>query len=356
MAHKTFAEYLDNKNKMRDSGVVQQVADYSGPSASKPAKEKKHKDAGGKGQGDLKPYAGGTNAKDPNKGKITGGFADKGDSSLKYTPGKGKLGKSDKKAGIPGGKEVKSWPKTQEWIDRTKDLSLAEFTKQIQKTTSKGLDECACQNVAPLEVVKQTVTLAKANGSVMSSLVREMKRQKTYNKFVAEMLQHEQTYKVIAKFLEHDESYARRLVRAMNEMVGPPAHGKGFGDEAEDDEDPSKPPHPEDMHGDDDDDTGMDGPESLDNDDHDDMGDDDMEGDHDDPTEMGGHPDGPDPADGPHGPHGDPASDLAPGSKIMGQKKKKKHAHHHLMNALKDSPMGQDMGGMGGMGSGGGAI
>lgn len=358
MAYKSFLEYLDGKSKLHNTGKVQDVADYDGPIPTKPGKEKKHKDAGGEGQkGDPKPYAGGTNAADPNKGKLKDGFAGKGEKSLEYNPGKkgkNKAGKASNSSGVPGGKVVAStWnkTKTQEWLDRTRGLSLAEFTKHLQKKTTANinLDECACQN--PLEVVKQTVALAKANESVMLSLIQELKRNKAFGKFMGEALQHDYTYAVIAKFMESDEKYARRLVRAMNEMVGPPAHG----DEGMDD-DPSTPPHPDEMHGSDDDELGlgddlegkpgkespMDGPE-LDDDDEDEEDDEfDFESD---PTEMGGDgEDGPDPSDGPHGKHGDPDSDIAPGSKIMPQKKK--HAHHHLMSALQDSPMGG--GGLGG--------
>lgn len=318
MAHRSFSEYLDNKSKLQNTGKVQQIADYSGPVASKPGKEKKHKDAGGEGQvGEPKPYAGGTNAKDPNKGKLTDGFSGKGDKSLEYKPGK--AGKSDK-SGVPGGKVVAStWnkTKTQEWIDNTKDMSLSEFTKMLQKRTSKGLAE----HTAPLDIMKQAAHLANANDSAMISLIQEMKRSKAFSKFMAEALQHDATYAVLAHYMEKDERYARRLVRAMNEMIAPPAH-KG---DLDMDTDPSKPPHPDDMHGTDDDnldDNLVDDPEGL--------GDDEV-------------PDGEEVPDDESDLSHD--SDIAPGSKIMPQKKKK--GHHHLMNALKDSPMGGDTGGLG---------
>ena len=353
MGHKTFQEYLDHKNKLQNTGKVQRVADYNGPSASKPGKEKKHKDAGGKGQtGEPKPYAGGTNAKDPNKGKNTDGFAGKGDKKLEYKPGKGELGKGA--AGVPGGSAVKGWPKvkTQEWIDRTKGLTLAEFTKQIQKTTTKGvLEECACQG-GVLESVKTTADLAKVNKSVVSALVREMKRNKTFGKLVAEMLQHRETYGVIARFMENDERYARRLVRAMNEIVAPPAHN----DNGEEEDDMRKPPHPAEMEGSDDEmdmDMDMGGDEMGMDDEMGGMGDDEMGGEMGMDDEMGGGM-GDDMGMGgmsPHGPHGDPGSDIAPHSKIMPAKKKRRpHAHHHLMNAMKDHPaMAGDMGSPTGM-------
>ena len=99
---------------------------------AKPAKEKKHKDAGGKGQvGEPKPYHPTATAKDPNKGKLSGGFAEKGEKSLKYKPDTDvpqKVGE--------GGKKKATWPKTktQEWVDRTKDMSLAELPRLSART------------------------------------------------------------------------------------------------------------------------------------------------------------------------------------------------------------------------------
>ena len=86
MKYQKFAEYLDSNGKLKAVAPVKKIADFEGKVDTKPVKETKHKDAGGKGQdGEIKPYKGGTDAKDPNKGKLTDGFADKGDKKLKYT-------------------------------------------------------------------------------------------------------------------------------------------------------------------------------------------------------------------------------------------------------------------------------
>jgi hypothetical protein len=279
-----FQEYLDKNNKLQTSGKVKTIADYEGKVDTKPVKEKKHKDAGGKGQdGELKPYKGGTDAKDPNKGKLNDGFASKGDKKLKYAP----------KNGVPakeGGKKTATWPKTktQEWIDRTKGMSLAEFTKNLRSEAFKGLDECACQE-APHNAIKETISVCKCNQKYISALVREMKRNGMFGRLFGEMIQHPEAYKVLAKLMEKDESYSRKLVKAMNE-IGDPMGGMGS--------DPmggpmGGPPMPKKkkkpmppMHGGMGDDLGM-GDDDMDmHGDHDDMDDDNMDDMGDDSDDM----------------------------------------------------------------------
>lgn len=323
MAHKTFQEYLDARNKLQNTGKEQQIADYIGPKASAPGKEKKHKHAGGHGQqGKPKPYAGTTTAKDPNKGKNTDGFASKGDKKLEYQPHKGN--KSTKKAGVPGGKEVASWPrtKTQEWLNSTKEMSLKEFTKH--------LNECDCKG-ASSDSIREAVILAK-NDSAMVGLVREMKRQNNFNKFIIEAFKHEEAFAVLARLMEN-EQYAKKLVRAMNEIVAPP-----MSDDMDDEENPDEMGHDDDMEGEE-------NPDDMGGDEE--MGHDDDMGDEENPDDMGGDEEmGHDDDMDSH----DPMSGL--GHMPMSKKKKPKHkfhGHNHLMNALKGNPpMGhEDMGGMG---------
>lgn len=342
MAHMKFQEYLDRNKKLKTSGTVKQIADFEGSIETKPAKEKKHKDAGGKGQdGEIKPYKGGTDAKDPNKGKLGDGFAHKGDSKLKYEPNTtvpAKVGE--------GGKKHATWPKTktQEWVDRTKGMSLAEFTKTVRTEALKGLDECSCQE-SPHNSIKETIAVCKCNQKYVSALVREMKRNGLFGKLVKEMVDHPETFKALAILMERDEMYARKLAKAMNEMVAPPMGDENGGGDIggppmhkmkkkkpfphpgnmgmDDDDmgmgdDDEEMPHPDDMHDDDD----------MDSDDSDDMDGDDMDDDLDDDDlglgddDMGGD-------DLPAPPH-DKIGKIAP--------PKKKSAHHNLMAAMKDHP------------------
>jgi len=179
MAFTSFEEYLDHKNKLKGKPSVEKVPDYHGPQDTKPSKEKKHKDSGGSGQvGDAKGYKPANSAVDPNKNKKDGkGFADEGDKSLKYEPGEvwvgGKDGVSKSTNGMPGGKNVSTWPKTktQEWIDNTKGESLSEFTKRLKSE----LTETDCAKNA-YSTIRNVVELCQCNPKYVANLVREMKR------------------------------------------------------------------------------------------------------------------------------------------------------------------------------------
>lgn len=340
MPYQKFQEYLDANNKLKTSGTITKLADYEGKVETKPTKEKKHADAGGKGQdGEIKPYKGGPDAVDPNKGKLKDGFADKGDSKLKYTPND-VVGKTTE--GVPGGKSSPSWPKTktQEWLDRTKGMSLAEFTKTVREEALEG-----CDNPVSVNSIKEAIAACKCNKKHVSAMVREMKRNGLFGKLVAEMAQHPETFKALAILMERDEGYARKFAKALNEMIAPPMDGHPmFGKKKKP---PMDLPHPDDMGDDvdglggdddalgdeeglDDDDMGdnLDGGDDLDGDDDDmgdDMGDDDDMGLGDDDLGIGAA----DPAD----------AGLAPHDKMAPPKKKPKlHAHNHLLNAMKDHP------------------
>lgn len=322
MAYMKFQEYLDNNKKLQTSGDVQTVADFKGKVDTKPNKEKMHKDAGGKGQdGEVKPYKGGSDAADPNN-KMKDGFAHKGDTKLKYEPDTD----VPKKVG-DGGKKAATWPKTtktQEWIDKTKGMSLAEFTKSVRSEALKGLDECSCQE-SPHNSIKETISVCKCNNKYVSALVREMKRNGLFGKLVKEMAQHPETFQALANLMERDESYARKLAKALNEMVAPPigmnspvkkdlngpvAPEGDMGDEDSEDM--------EDEMGDEDMEDEM-GDEDSEGEDSEDMGDEDEEGLDDDGTDEFGDE------------HIDAGSDDMPPPKKLG-------AHQNLMNAMKNHP------------------
>jgi hypothetical protein len=380
-AYMKFQEYLDRNKKVSNSAPVKKIADYEGPIDNKPPKEKKHKNSGGDAPGGGgHPYKAGSDGKDPNKGKLNDGFAGKGDSKLKYTPD------TDLPKDVAsGGSKVKTWPKTktQEWVDRTRGMSLAEFTKAIRDEALKGLEECGCQK-APDKNIKDTVNLCKCNKKNIGAFVREMKRNGLFGKLALEMVQHPETFKVLALAMEKDESYARKLVKAINEMVAPPM-GDDAGMMPKKKKKPMLPhghPHDLDMHKghphddmgmgddlglDDDDLAGLGGDEDdLDGlgneDDYPDGGGPGMGGDEDDLDGLGNEDDYPD-GGGP-GMGGDdddmgmggPPHMKAPHDKMnpaIKKKPKKKHAHHHLLGAMKDHPAlhpgMHDALGMGGM-------
>lgn len=325
MTHIKFQEYLNSKGKVQTSGKVQQVADFEGSVDSKPAKEKMHKDAGGKGQdGPVNPYKGGVDAKDPNK-SVKDGFAHKGDKKLKYEP--------DTKVKETSRKQV-TWPKTktQEWIDHTKDMSLAEFTKSVRSEALKGLSEC---QDSPHNSIKETVSVCKCNKKYVSALVREMKRNGLFGNLMKEMVNHPETFKALAIMMEKDETYARKFAKALSEMVAPPmgddmpmpkkkhmpmGHMNGMGDEDMGDMGDDEEMGDDEMG---DDEMGDMGDDEMGDDEMGDMGDDEGMEDEDDMSGDGM---------GDEDMHSD---DMPP----------KKHAHHNLMKAMQGHPslMGKGM-------------
>ena len=173
MAFASFKEYLDHKNKLKEKPEVEKVPDYHGPQDSKPAKEKKHKEAGGSGQvGETKGYTPSTSPVDPNKNKKDGkGFADEGDKALK-SDDMGEVKDGASVNGIPGGKNLGGWAKTktQEWVESTKGASMAEFTQKLKQEIASDCSENAYAKI------RNVVELCKCNNKYIENLIREMKR------------------------------------------------------------------------------------------------------------------------------------------------------------------------------------
>ena len=344
MVHMKFQEYLERNKKLRTTAHVKKIADFEGKVDAKPSKEVKHKDAGGKGQdGEVKPYKSGSDAKDPNKNKMKDGFAEKGDKKLNYQPDTFN-GKNKGEEGVPGGKKAISWPKTktQEWVDKTKRMSLSEFTKKIRGEVLDGLNECSCQET-PHDSIKETIDICKCNERYIPALVREMKRNGLFEKLMQEMVNHTETFDALAKFMEN-EVYARKLAKAMNEMVaGPMSNEDGDMNLLKKKKKPVPMDDMDDKHDD-----------EMDNDDHEDeMDNDDHEDNDADSDDMG------DEGDEDHGDedasndedYGDEGSEMddnidQPVNKFL-PKKKKPMAHHNLMNAMKDQPALMGRGGLG---------
>jgi hypothetical protein len=215
----SFAEYLDNNKKLKTKADTEKVADYKGKIVATPEKEKKPENAGGTGQtGKINPYKVSKDEKDPNKGRENGGLAEKGDKQLKYEP------KTDVPADFTNnGSKKASWPhtETQKWINNTKDMSLAEFTKKIRSESLKGMNDCPCKET-PTNSIKETVEICKCNNKYISSLVREIKRNGLFESLTQEIFSHKEAYNELAKIMESSEMPSIKLVNALNELVSPP--------------------------------------------------------------------------------------------------------------------------------------
>jgi hypothetical protein len=103
-------EYVDDQGKLVEKPEVQTVADYKGPDAKAPPGDKK-----------AAPYKpANDNTKSPTVDVEKSGLGELGDNKLKYEPDT---------ASDANGKVVQSWTKTESFLNQTKDMSLANFTK-----------------------------------------------------------------------------------------------------------------------------------------------------------------------------------------------------------------------------------
>jgi len=249
MAFKNFSQYLEDKMQEPLAGSkpkINKVPDYTGDSPVSPPLEKapsteKGIQAGGAKQ--LKNPA-------PYKSKTMNG-ADKGfiysKTNVPPTEFNTEIQKNKNFGGVPGGEPVdsafasKGSPgdpfqktgmtqktssqliglNTESFVNKTKHLSLAEFTKKLHKDSSKGLDKCGCQK-APHSSIQETVSVCKCNDKYISALVHEMKRNGLLGQLIKEMSLHEETFKKLAALVEQDQSCAFKLSKAINEAVAPP--------------------------------------------------------------------------------------------------------------------------------------
>ncbi len=236
----SFKHYLEakrNKNGGDSGGLAgtvktAKVADYHGPSPSKPAKQAergKGWEIGVKMKGEPAPYKGvGT---DPGQKKPEkGGFADEGDKDLIYEPEAGIVDKAGE-----GGSKKTTWPKSKDvpkpamvktkgesFLDKTRGMNLAEFAKHVRT----GLVDST--GVVNYEQVRNAAVLAAGNRSAMRALVIEAKKAGGLHRLVAALLDMPETYTEIVSRMSVDPSVSRQIVRAMNDQymegVGPPAH------------------------------------------------------------------------------------------------------------------------------------
>lgn len=178
-----FKEYLDEKGKLQEKPVIDPKAD-TGPT---PTKAPQTPDTKGKNWKSEVPLAGKPNdyapATSPKKQqKYDKGLGDDGDKNLIYEPDvEGK------------NKEVSTWPKTkmENFIEKTKDLPLGEFTNLIVK-------EHKSEEKFPLGILKKANDLISENPTLMETFVREVKRNGAFDLLVKEMLNHNETIVEVA--------------------------------------------------------------------------------------------------------------------------------------------------------------
>jgi hypothetical protein len=204
-------EYIDDQGKLIEKPEAKAVADYTGPDSKAPP---------GKNSAPYK--AANDKTKSPTFDVEKNGLGELGNNELKYEP------KTDYSQTV-----VKSWAKTEGFINKTKNMSLAEFTKYM-------LDECGCGAVNdadlpyvtayttgkfqphPPEAIKYVVVLANKNNNILDSMVQEMKASGVLGKVLRSLLDHPESYDELTSLFgdsEQGPSRCKLFAKSMNSNV-----------------------------------------------------------------------------------------------------------------------------------------
>ena len=272
----SFLEYLNDKGAVVEKPETETVSDYNGPDEKSPPNSKvpyktpvanKAAEKGESGLAELGDkalkYEPKVDAKTEVKKEVMKEYVDengkvgkpKVDINAKYTgkvpecpPGKGskpyispaiKTGKSEKGLGELGHKEFEYNPdtkaaskvtKTENFLNKTKGMSLAEFTKYM-------MDECGCGQVDddtlpfitayttgkfqphPPEVIRYVSVLADKNQGILNNLVSTMISMGYLNKLLKAIFEHPEAYEELTNLLNDDEEGPSRcdsLVGSIN--------------------------------------------------------------------------------------------------------------------------------------------
>jgi len=308
-------EYVDENGKVQAKAREDIKCDYKGSVPKSPE---------GKG---AKPYV----AADTKKVDSKKGLAELGDEDFVYEPDTQKPGKVTK---------------TENFINKTKGMSISEFTKYMLK-------ECGCgqvQDIAgsdsdtlpfitayttgkfqphPPEVIRYISTLADKNNGILENLVSTMISMGGLNKLLKAVFEHPEAYEELVSLFsdENGEARSSSFVNSMSnsyskflsdqdslyESVGGPF---GFEDEEEEEDEDS------DKNGDEfEDDEDSEDESDEDSEEGDEFGDEEDSDEEDDEEELMSLDD-------------EPESEEAP--KHHEKKLKKKFAHDHLIGAMKN--------------------
>ena len=390
----SFLEYLNDKGVVVDKPNVEKVSDYHGPDEKTP-------------EGSKVPYKTPLTPKAPEKGEK--GLAQLGDDKLVYEPntelkydtkkdvmkessaamapkprvdvkgdykgpkadapkgGKPYIGKSikpgDKPLGDLGCQEAKYEPdtekaakvtKTEGFINKTKNMSLAEFTKYM-------LEECGCGQVSgddlpyvtaystgkiqphPPEAIRYISALASKNNGILENLVSTMISMGYLNTLLKTIFSYPQAYEELTSLFSDDKEGPDRcssFVGAMNNSYGKFLSDQeglyesvsgpiGFEDEMEDEEDFEG-------EGEESSDEDEFGTEEGDLEDSDDKGDtDDSDEEFEDEEDMEGSGEEFNDDGESEGDDLDLDRDSEPSEEPRPKRLKKKFAHDHLLDAMK---------------------
>ena len=210
--NKVKKEYVDDQGKLVEKPEIKKVADYNGPNPKSPPEKK------------AAPYKpANDDVKSPTVDVEKNGLGEMGDKNLKYEPNteyKQEVVKS-------------SWAKTENFLNKTKGMSLSEFTKYM-------LDECGCGAVQdddlpyvtayttgkfqphPPEAVKYVVVLANKNNNILDNMVREMKTSGMLGKLMKTLLENPEAYDELTSLLgdsQEGPSRCKLFAKSMNSSL-----------------------------------------------------------------------------------------------------------------------------------------
>lgn len=217
-------EYLNQQGKMVEP-ITAPVADYSGMDPKTPP-------------GSDQPYrAPGQNM---GKNKSETGLGDMGDKKLAYTPDV----KSGNSPHVPGGKSAGCWEtktKTEQFIEKTKNMTFSEFTQHMLETNKFESDENLPTVTSyttgkfhpyPQEAVRYVAAIADKNDRILESLIYQMKERGMLDRILKSLMEHNETFDILSNLFEENENGPRRcqfFAKSMNnrivkfrEAVGPP--------------------------------------------------------------------------------------------------------------------------------------
>ena len=348
-------EYVDDQGKLIEKPESKKIADYNGSTPKSPPD---------KGSAPYK--AANDNVESPTVAVDKDGLANLGDQKLKYEPN------TESKQEI-----IKT--KTEHFLNKTKNMSLSEFTKYM-------LDECGCGAVNdeelpyvtayttgkfqphPPEAIKYVVVLANKNDNVLDNVVHEIKNAGMLGKLMKILMSNPEAYEELTNlfgdategpnrckmFAKSMNGSLERFVKDQDSMYESVSKSIGFDDEMEDEDDDMNDMEDDDeMGGDmeDDDEMGdmenddemgdMENDEMGDMEDDDEMGDmeDDDMGDMEDDDMDDGEEMSDDMEDGDEMSMDDDDDftdgDFEDEKEMPKRKLKKKFAHHNLLSAMK---------------------
>ena len=232
-------EYLGPTGKLVEKPKVADVADYDGPNDTKPPKavtsgkgwEAPHAEPADK---EVSPYRSPIGSKPGANSEK--GFGELGDQDLIYKPdtAKAKLPKT----------------KTEQFMDKTKGMSLGEFTHYVleqQPHDDENLPTVTAYQTGairpyPAETIRYVVALTEKSDRIMQNLIHEVRRSGQLKNLLTAIMDYPETYQELAGLLEGKDGMKRaqflaRAIRQMTEAVGPPM---GFDDEGEEDFNPGE--------------------------------------------------------------------------------------------------------------------